>query len=65
MTQVKYEGKPLQIAYPKEKEMIKIITFPWMGSKYTELIKESLENLGMNIMLPPKTSDKTIKYMLE
>ena len=37
------------------------ITLPWMGSKYTELIKDSLENLGMNILLPPKTSDKTIK----
>jgi len=39
----------------------KIITFPWIGKEYTEIIKESLENLGLNIQLPPKTTDKTIK----
>ena len=38
----------------------KVITFPWLG-KYTEMIKESLENLGLKIQLPPKTTDKTIK----
>ena len=39
----------------------KIITFPWIGKEYTEMIKEFLENLGLNIQLPPKTTDNTIK----
>ncbi len=39
----------------------KIITFPWLGKEYTEMIKEFLENLELNIQLPPKTTDKTIK----
>lgn len=38
----------------------KIITFPWLG-KYTEMIKQSFENLGLKILLPPKTNEKTIK----
>jgi len=39
----------------------KIITFPWIGKQYTKILKNSLENLGLNIQLPPKTSGKTIK----
>ncbi|MCK4650027.1 hypothetical protein KAT36_02235 [Candidatus Pacearchaeota archaeon] len=37
------------------------VTFPWMGKKYTELLAQGLNNLGMNIRLPPRTTDKTIQ----
>lgn len=39
----------------------KIVTFPDMGKEYSKIIKESMENLGLNVLLPPKTTDKTIK----
>jgi len=42
-------------------KMERIISFPYIGREYTEIIKKSLENLGLNVMLPPKTTDKTIK----
>ena len=38
----------------------RIITFPWMGKGYSEMIKQSLESLGLNIQLPPKTTRRTI-----
>ena len=31
-----------------------------MGKEYSKIIKQSLENLGLNIQLPPKTTAKTI-----
>lgn len=40
--------------------MERIISFPWMGKDYSEMIKQSLENLGLNIQLPPKTTRRTI-----
>ena len=40
--------------------MARIISLPRMGKQYTELLKSSLENLGLNIQLPPKTTRKTI-----
>lgn len=36
------------------------ISFPYIG-KYTDLFKEFLENFGVNVILPPKITDKTIK----
>ncbi len=38
----------------------RIISFPWMGKEYSIMIKQSLENLGLNVQLPPKTTRKTI-----
>ena len=38
----------------------RIISFPWMGKEYSIMIKQSLENLGLNVQLPPKTTAKTI-----
>lgn len=43
-----------------EEKMKRIISYPRMGKEYTELIKQSLENLGLNVQLPPKTTRKTI-----
>jgi len=39
----------------------KIITFPWIGKEYSKRIKQSLESLGLEVQLPPKTSGETIK----
>ena len=39
----------------------RIITFPWMGKQYTRMFKQMMENLGLEVQLPPKTTDKTIK----
>ena len=39
----------------------RIITFPYVGKKYTNLIKTSLENLGMNVEMPPMITNKTIQ----
>ena len=36
-------------------------TIPWMGKQYTELLGQTLTNLGLNIQLPPRTTDKTIQ----
>lgn len=38
-----------------------IITFPWMGKKYTLLIKEMMESLGLKVILPPPISEKTVQ----
>ena len=38
----------------------RIISFPWMGKDYSKMIKQSLENLGLDVQLPPKTTAKTI-----
>lgn len=38
----------------------KIIAIPRMGNTYSHAIKQSLENLGLNVQLPPKTTRKTI-----
>ncbi len=37
------------------------VTIPWMGKKYIKLLARSLVNLGVNIHLPPVTTDKTIQ----
>lgn len=39
----------------------RIISFPYIGREYTKIIKRNLESLGLNIQLPPNTTDKTIK----
>lgn len=37
------------------------VAVPWMGKAYIELLSESLKNLGVNVQLPPRTTDKTIQ----
>jgi len=37
------------------------VTLPRMGKEYTEAFKTTFENMGMNIILPPRTTDKTIQ----
>lgn len=37
------------------------VTIPWIGQHYTKLLALSLSRLGLNVMLPPKTTDKTIQ----
>ena len=37
------------------------IAIPWMGREYTELLGDSLTNLGIRVQLPPRTTDKTIQ----
>ncbi|MCK4999358.1 MAG: hypothetical protein KAS23_07480 [Anaerohalosphaera sp.] len=37
------------------------VTIPWMGKDYIELLGESLTNLGMQVQLPPRTTNKTIQ----
>jgi len=39
----------------------RVITFPIMGRKNSEVIKNFLESLDLNIVLPPQITDKTIK----
>ena len=39
----------------------RIVTFPRMGKEYTNIIQETFENLGFNVMPPPKITDKTIQ----
>lgn len=39
----------------------KIVSFPRMG-KYTYFFKEFLEELGINVLLSPETSDQSIKF---
>lgn len=36
------------------------VSFPYIG-KYTDLFKDFLEHLGVQVLLPPKITDKTIK----
>ena len=42
-------------------EQTRKVAIPWMGKAYTELLSDSMKNLGVNIQLPPRTSDKTIQ----
>lgn len=37
------------------------VTIPWMGKAYTELLAKSLVDLGVNIQLPPRTTEKTVQ----
>lgn len=37
------------------------VTIPWMGKAYMELLAKSLADLGVNIQLPPRTTEKTIQ----
>ncbi len=37
------------------------VTIPWIGKDYTELLGQSLKKLGLNVQLPPVTTDKTIQ----
>ena len=39
----------------------RVITFPIMGRKNSEVIKDFLESLGLKVILPPPITDKTIK----
>lgn len=39
----------------------RIVTFPIMGKKNSEVIKEFLESLDIKVILPPPITDKTIK----
>ncbi len=41
--------------------MDQLISFPWMGLRYTRQLKAFLETLGLRVMLPPRISDRTIK----
>jgi len=37
------------------------VTIPWMGRAYMELLAKSLVDLGVNIQLPPRTTEKTVQ----
>lgn len=37
------------------------VSMPRMGDKYTNILKQSLENLGIDVILPPKTTSTTIQ----
>lgn len=37
------------------------VTLPWMGTAYSQLLARALSNLGLNVRMPPKTTDKTIQ----
>ena len=37
------------------------VTMPWMGRDYIELLGRSLRNIGVNVQLPPATTDRTIQ----
>lgn len=37
------------------------VTIPWMGKAYTELLAKSLVDLGVNVQLPPRTTEKTVQ----
>jgi len=41
--------------------MKRYVTIPRMGKEYTNAFKQTFENLGLNVRLPPKTTDKTIQ----
>lgn len=41
--------------------MKRIVSFPRMG-EYTDVIKDSLEDVGVEVLLAPETSEKTIKF---
>jgi len=50
---------PTKDILPEQNE--RIVTFPWMGHDYTLLLKESLEDLGIKVVLPPLISEHTVK----
>ncbi len=37
------------------------VTIPWIGRDYTKLLARSLTRLGLNVQLPPATTDRTIR----
>ena len=37
------------------------VTMPWMGRKYIELLGDALSRIGVNVQLPPRTTNKTIQ----
>lgn len=37
------------------------VAIPWMGKAYTELLGESLKNIGVDVQLPPRTTERTIQ----
>jgi len=37
------------------------VSIPWMGKEYIELLGQSLSHLGINIQLPPRTTEKTVQ----
>lgn len=37
------------------------VTIPWMGNEYLKLLARSLTTLGIQVQLPPLTTDKTIQ----
>lgn len=37
------------------------VTIPWMGKEYIELLAQSLTYIGVNVQLPPPTTDRTIQ----
>lgn len=39
----------------------RIVTIPRMGNEYTKLLGECFENMGFNVLLPPRTTSKTIQ----
>ena len=43
----------------------RIVTFPRMGKNQTKVIKGFLESLDLNVMEPPKTTDKTVRIGAE
>jgi predicted nucleotide-binding protein (sugar kinase/HSP70/actin superfamily) len=44
-----------------EIEQDRKVAIPWMGKAYTELLSEAMKNIGVNLQLPPRTTDKTIQ----
>ena len=44
-----------------QSEKVRTVTMPWIGKEYTDLLGQSLSNLGINVQLPPRTTDKTIQ----
>ena len=37
------------------------VTFPYMGKNNSGVVKEFLEDLGLDVVMPPKTTDETIR----
>lgn len=40
---------------------VRNVTIPWIGKDYSTLIGDSLRRLGLEVRLPPRTTDKTIQ----
>jgi len=45
----------------KMKPQDRIVTFPLMGKKNSKIIKDFLESLDLKVIMPPLTTDETIK----